>query len=347
MTRLIQAMAGAPHGGAEAFFERLVPALARAGVAQRALIRANSRRAALLRDAGIDVVELPFGGALDLVTRWGFAREVRAFRPGIVLSWMNRASRFVPGGDFVPVGRLGGYYDLKYYRNCRHLIGNTPDIRDWIVAQGWPEDRAHYVPNFVTEPRAAPVPRASLDTPADARLIVAMGRLHPNKAFDVLLRAMEQVHDAYLWIAGEGELRAELEMLAAHLGIRPRVRFLGWRDDAAALYAAADLFVCPSRHEPLGNVVIEAWAAGKPVIACAAQGPGQLIIGGINGLLVPVDDDAALAAAIRRLLAEPGAARALAEAGRKAYLDRFTEPAVVGRYLAFFEAVTAGISARS
>jgi glycosyltransferase involved in cell wall biosynthesis len=341
MIRLMQAMAGAPHGGAEAFFERLVPALARAGVTQRVVIRANARRAALLRQAGVDVVELPFGGALDLITRWRIAAEVRRFRPGIVLSWMNRASRFIPNGDFVRVGRLGGYYDLKYYRNCHHLIGNTPDIRDWIIGQGWPENRAHYVPNFVAEPRAAPVPRASLDTPPDARLIVAMGRLHPNKAFDVLLRAVEQVHDCYLWIAGEGPLRAELEALAAHLSIKPRVRFLGWRDDVAALYASGDLFVCPSRHEPLGNVVIEAWAAAKPVIACASQGPGQLIQSGVNGLLVPVDDDAALAAAIRRLLAEPETAHALAEAGRKAFQDRFTEQAVVERYLAFLDKVTA------
>ncbi|TAN62140.1 MAG: glycosyltransferase, partial [Magnetospirillum sp.] len=153
------------------------------------------------------------------------------------------------------------------------------------------------------------------------------------------LRAVEQVHDCYLWIAGEGPLRAELEDLAAHLAVKPRVRFLGWRDDVAALYASGDLFVCPSRHEPLGNVVIEAWAAAKPVIACAAQGPRQLIADGITGLLTPVDDGKALAAAIRRLLAEPETARALAAAGRQAYEERFTEAAVVARYLEFFAKV--------
>jgi glycosyltransferase involved in cell wall biosynthesis len=342
MIRLMQAMAGAPHGGAEAFFERLAPALTRAGLAQRVLIRENPKRAALLRAAGVDVVELPFGGVFDLTSRFRFARQVRNFKPDIVLGWMNRASGMMPTGNFIRVGRLGGYYDLKYYRKCDHLIGNTPDIRDWIVAQGWPTARAHYVPNFVADAKVPPISRSSLDTPPDARLIVAMGRLHRNKAFDVLLRAVEQVPDCYLWIAGEGELRAELTALAAHLSVMPRVRFLGWRDDVAALYASADLFVCPSRHEPLGNVVIEAWAAARPVIACASQGPGQLILGGVNGLLVPVDDDAALAGAIRRLLAEPETAKALALAGRKAFEARFTEDAVVTRYLAFFEAVTAG-----
>ena len=338
MTRLLQAMAGAPHGGAEAFFERLAPALVRAGIEQRVVIRSNPKRAALLRAGGVEVAELPFGGALDLVTRWRLAQEIKVFKPEIVLSWMNRASRFVPKGDHVQVGRLGGYYDLKYYRNCDHLIGNTPHIRDWIVGRGWPAERAHYVPNFVADLSCAkPVARASLDTPTGAPLVVAMGRLHANKAFDVLLRAVEQVHDCYLWIAGEGPLRAELEELAAHLAVKPRVRFLGWRDDIAALYASGDIFVCPSRHEPLGNVVIEAWAAAKPVIACAAQGPRQLIADGIDGLLTPIDDDKALAAAIRRLAADPAAAAVLAAAGRKAYEDRFTEAAVVARYLDFFD----------
>ena len=340
MTRLLQAMAGAPHGGAEAFFERLAPALQRAGVEQRVLIRANAKRAALLRAGGVDVGELPFGGALDLVTHWRLAQEVKRFQPDLILSWMNRASKFVPKGNHVQVGRLGGYYDLKYYRNCDHLIGNTEDIRAWIVAQGWPAERAHYVPNFVADIKGAkPVSRASLDTPPDAPLLVTMGRLHVNKGFDVLLRALEQVHDCYLWIAGEGPLRAELEALAAHLGIKPRVRFLGWRDDTAALYASGDVFVCPSRHEPLGNVVIEAWSAAKPVIACASQGPRQWIEDGVNGILTPLDDDKALAESIRRLLADPAAAQAMAQAGRKAYEERFTEAAVVARYLDFFDKV--------
>lgn len=339
MTRLLQAMAGAPHGGAEAFFERLAPALTRAGVEQRVLIRTNAKRAELLRAGGVDVAELPFGGALDLVTRWRFAQEVKAFKPDLVLSWMNRASKFAPKGDYVRVGRLGGYYDLKYYRNCDHLIGNTPHIRDWIIEQGWPAERAHYVPNFVADAKAKPVCRTTQDTPPGAPLVVAMGRLHQNKGFDTLLKAMEQVHDCYLWIAGEGPLRTELETLATRLGVKPRLRFLGWRDDVAALYASGDIFVCPSRHEPLGNVVIEAWAAAKPVIACASQGPCQLITHDVDGLLTPIDDHKAMAEAIRRLIAEPQTATALAEAGRKAFETQFTEAAVVALYQDFFHKV--------
>jgi glycosyltransferase involved in cell wall biosynthesis len=341
MTQLLQAMAGAAHGGAEAFFERLALALQRAGVEQTALIRTNAKRAALLKAGGVAVEQLPFGGRLDLLTRFGFRRAIHRHRPRVVLTWMSRASRFCPDhGDFVHVGRLGGYYDLKYYRHCRHLIGNTQDIRDWIVAKGWPADRVHYVPNFVDARTAPPLPRAGLDTPPGVPLLLALGRLHPNKAFDVLLHAMPALPDAYLWIAGEGSARAELEALAAHLGVKPRVRFLGWRDDTAALFAACDLFVCPSRHEPLGNVVIEAWAQNRPVVACASQGPRQLVTDGADGLLVPVDDATALAEAIRALLADHDRASAVASAGHASFQARFTEAAVVAQYLEFLAKVS-------
>ncbi|HTH15421.1 MAG TPA: glycosyltransferase, partial [Magnetospirillum sp.] len=165
MIRLLQAMAGADRGGAEGFFERLAPALQRAGVEQQVLIRTNPRRAAALREAGVDVTELPFGGLLDVRTRLGFAKAVRDFRPTVVLTWMNRASRFCPKGNFVRVGRLGGYYDLKYYRGFDHLIGNTQDIVDWIVGQGWNPSRVHYVPNFVAASKAPAVSRKELGTP--------------------------------------------------------------------------------------------------------------------------------------------------------------------------------------
>jgi glycosyltransferase involved in cell wall biosynthesis len=346
MIRLMQAMAGAQHGGAEAFFERLALALERTGLPQRAVIRKNPKRAALLRAGGVEVAQMPFGGALDIVTRFGFSREVKLFKPDVVLSWMNRATRFVPhsrsrnGGEFVHVARLGGYYDLKYYRACDHLIGNTRDICDWITNQGWPAERCHYLPNFVGEDLADPVPRSEVDTPESVPLVLGLGRLHENKAFDVLIKAVAAVPDVHLWIAGEGPLRAELEALAGHLGVAPRVRFLGWRDDVAALFAAADIFVCPSRHEPLGNVVIEAWANAVPVIAAASQGPSQLIEDGVTGVLVPVDDAAALGLSLRRLLFERGLAENIAAAGRDAFERRFTEAAVVARYLEFFDKVT-------
>jgi len=339
--RVLQAMAGAEFGGAEAFFTRLVIALQRAGLDQRVVIRRNERRAQALKAGGVDALQLPFGGPLDIKTRWALGREIRRFKPDIVMTWMNRATAKCPKGDFQHVARLGGYYDLKYYQACDHLVGNTEDIVDYLASSGWPREKAHYLPNFVNAEIRPAEPRANLFTPDHAPLIFALGRFHENKAFDVLLKAVARVPDAYLWLAGDGPLRRELEAQAESLAIKPRVRFLGWRDDVAALYAACDIFVCPSRKEPLGNVVIEAWAQSVPVVAADSLGPGTLIEQMKTGLLVPVDDDKEMAQAIRYLVEEGDYRAELAAAGRAAYEDRFTEDSVVRRYLDFFEEITA------
>lgn len=333
-------MAGAAHGGAEAFFERLAIALDRAGEDQKIVIRRNAARAARLRRAGLDPVELSFGGVFDFATRPRLARIIAEFRPRVVLSWMSRATRLCPRGDFVHVARLGGYYDLRHYRHCDHLIGNTRALAAWLVGQGWPQDRVHYLPNFADIAPAVPLPRASLDTPEDAPLALALGRLHPNKGFDVLLAALAQVEGLYLWLAGEGELEAALKRQAASLGIADRVRFLGWREDVASLLGAADMLVCSSRIEPLGNTIIEAWAARVPVVAAASSGPAELIAAGESGLLAPIEDADALAAAMRRLVADKALGAALAGAGHDAFEAQFSAARVTAAYRDFLATVT-------
>ncbi len=319
---------------------RLVPALQRRGLCQRAVIRRHAERARILAAAGVRVRELGFGGPVDLLSRWRLAGEVRAFRPDVVVSWMNRATAACPSGGFVHVARLGGYYDPRYYRRCDHLVANTRDLVDHLTAAGFPAQRVHYLPNFPAAAPAPPLPRAALATPAGAPLVVALGRLHRNKAFDVLIRAMADLPGAHLWLAGEGPERDSLDALARQPGTAGRVHFLGWRADIPALLAAADVFVCPSRHEPLGNVVLEAWAHGAPVVAAASQGPSALVRDGETGLLAPVDDPAVLAAAIARLLADRALAARLTAAGRAVWAAEFSEPVVVGQWLSFLHAVS-------
>lgn len=333
----MQVIAGARHGGAETFFLRLVEAFARAGVTQRAATRPHPGWHERLAAAGVESVALPFGGILDFTTGRALRREIAAFRPDIVLAWMGRAARFSPAGRHVLVGRLGGYYDLRFFRRCNDLIGNTEALVAWILAQGWPRDRVHYLPNFAPLIATSSASRASLGTPDGVPLLLALGRLHPNKAFDTLLQALAEVPGAYLWLAGEGALRGELEGLARNLGLSDRVRFLGWREDAAALMQAADFVVCPSRQEPLGNVVLEAWAQHRPVIATASEGPSALIEPERTGWLVPVDEPKALAAGIRTLIADPSMAARLADAGQARFAADFSETAVVARYLDLFK----------
>lgn len=337
--RLLQAMAGARHGGAEIFFVRLASALQRVGETQRVLIRRDPDRSSRLRAAGVPVGELGFGSPFDLATRIGFRQEISAWRPHVVLTWMSRATQVCPRGDFVHVARLGGYYDLKYYRRCDHLIANTRAIVAYATAAGWPCERIDYLPNFVPDAKmAASEPRPDRDAP----VALALGRLHPNKGFSLLLEALAQTREVRLAIAGDGPLRGELEWLAVELGVAARVDFLGWRDDTPALMAAADFLICPSLHEPLGNVVIEAWSAGLPVVATASDGPAGLIEDEVSGVLTPLPEQpgggpAALAAAIERLCRDPALRRRLGQGGRLAYEAEFTEDAVVARYRGFLD----------
>ncbi len=337
--RVLQVMAGAQHGGAESFFERLVCALQATDIDQKVVIRKDAERAARLKTGGIDPSQLPFGGMLDLYTPYGLRCIAKHFKPDVTMTWMNRAARMMPKAGGVRVARLGGFYDLKYYRTCDHLLGNTRGIVDYLVDQGWPAERAHYLPNFVTVETTVSVARSHFNTPEDAPLMLSMGRLHTNKAFDVLIEAMKQVEGAYLWIAGEGPERLALETRSYNSGLDDRIRFLGWRQDIGALLTACDIYVCPSRHEPLGNVVIEGWAAKKPVVAAASQGPVELITDGENGLLVTVDDAAALAAALNQLITRPDLQSRLGASGYSAFEHSFSRDVVVDRYRAFFEKI--------
>ncbi|MFT8243989.1 glycosyltransferase [Roseomonas sp. BN140053] len=343
--RVAQVMAGAAVGGAELFFERLCLALHGAGEEVLPVLRRDAGREARLRAGGLPSVPLRFGGPLDLFTAPRLRGALRRFRPAVTVAWMNRAARFAAAATPTPhpwtlVGRLGGYYDLRYYANCDHLVANTRDLCGWIAAQGWPAGRVHHLPNFAPDLRgAAP---AALPRRPGLRRLLAMGRLHRNKGFDLLLRALPMLPDTQLFLAGEGPERAALEQLAAELGVAGRVTFLGWREDTAALLAACEVMVCPSRHEPLGNVVLDAFSAARPLVATAAQGPSELVTDGENGLLVPVEAPDALAAAIGRVLADAALAKRLAAGGRAAFTAHHAEGPVVAQWRGFLAAVAPG-----
>ncbi len=339
--RVAHVMAGAVHGGAEAFFERLVVAQHRSGMDVLAVIRRNAERAARLGEGGLAPVELGFGGPFDLLTGRRLRATLDAFKPQVVVAWMNRAAIYCRaasrGARWTLVGRLGGQYDLKNYRGCDLLVANTRGLCDWIAGQGWPRERLKHLPNFADDfAGAAP---ATLPFPQGARVLLAMGRLHPNKDFPTLLRAVARLPaDVHLALAGEGPDRAALEAQARELGIADRVAFLGWRGDVGALLAACDVLVVPSRIEPLGNVVLEGFCAARPIVAAAADGPRELIEDGRSGLIVPIGDDAAMAGAIASLLADPARARAIAQAGRAEFDAHHAEAPVLAAWALFLEA---------
>ncbi|HTK40123.1 MAG TPA: glycosyltransferase family 4 protein [Gemmatimonadales bacterium] len=159
--------------------------------------------------------------------------------------------------------------------------------------------------------------------------VVTLARLSAQKGIDTLLTAASQVPEARFFIVGDGSERAALEAQAQSLGVSDRVSFLGHRRDVPALLASADVFAFPSLFEGLPLSVLEAMAAAKPVVASRVGGTDEAVVDGVTGILVPPSDPAALAQAIRTVLADPQLAARLGGAGRARVHEAFTAQAMV------------------
>lgn len=166
-------------------------------------------------------------------------------------------------------------------------------------------------------------------------LAISVANLIHYKNHPMLLRAVRRVlaeePDFRLVLAGEGPERGALEALAAELGIAPHVVFAGSVESAASYLSAFDLSLLTSRHEGLPNAVMESLAAGVPVVATAVGGTVELVDDGVEGLLVPSDDDASLAAAILRLVHDPKLRQRMGEAGRQRIASQFAVSRMVSQ----------------
>ncbi|UTA48004.1 glycosyltransferase [Simiduia sp. 21SJ11W-1] len=336
--KVAQILAGAPQGGAENMYVRLVKGLHAQGELQtKAFLRDHQHRLDDLRAAGVEAEGFRFGSALHFLDHLRYVRALKSFSPDLVMTWMNRASGATPKGDYVLVSRLGHYYDLKYYRHCDYWVGISKGICNHLIQGGMPAAKVFHIPNFADETPVQPLPRDSYNTPTDKPLILAAGRLHVNKAFDTLLHALAKVPEATLWLAGSGPEEANLKALASELGLAERVRFLGWRTDVTALMRTADVFVCPSRYEGLGSIVMESWAHQCPIIATNSEGPGEVITHGETGLVTPVDEVAPLADAINQLLNNPAQRQVLTERAYAHYQKVYAREVIVQQYLDLYK----------
>ncbi len=339
-------------GGADRFFARLVEALHHAGHPSLAVIRPDSPLRQVLA-AEIEQVHLPMASKWDLLSRWRLTRLIGQRQPDVVQSYMGRATRLtrLPAGSHaLHVARLGGYYKIDgYYRHAHAWVGNTQDICDYMVREGLPPERVFYIGNFVPQPRPVNADevrslRAHLGLDHDAFVIFALGRMVAKKGFRDLLEAFARLEPTVggrplvLLIAGDGVQREPLANTARQLGVASRVRWAGWQNDPTPYFALGDVFVCPSRHEPLGNVILEAWQHRLPVLSTRNEGARSLLRDGENGLLAPLADPAGLAEAMQRMLALSAAERGrLAEAGHATVQREHREDAVVAAYLALYE----------
>jgi glycosyltransferase involved in cell wall biosynthesis len=160
--------------------------------------------------------------------------------------------------------------------------------------------------------------------PRPGPLVGAIGRLEPQKGYDVLVRALARVEDATLVLVGDGGERAALEQLAARIGVADRVVWAGWSDEARTYLGTFDVFAFPSRFEGFPLAVLEALLARRAVVASDVGSTAEAVRDGETGLLVPPEDPAALAGAIEKLLADEPLRHRLGEQGRGLVLERFT-----------------------
>lgn len=172
--------------------------------------------------------------------------------------------------------------------------------------------------------------------------ILGIGRLVPQKGFDVLLRAFSQAQLAGtdLILAGDGVENDALRHLAGELGVQSRVIFWGRADRATTtrLFKGCNFFVLPSRHEPFGIVNLEAMAAGKAIIATRVGGVPEIIADGENGILIPPDNATALTQAMERLGTDLALKKRLAECGRT-HAEQFSWSHIADQYLQIYQSV--------
>lgn len=227
-------------------------------------------------------------------------------------------------------------------RRAAVVIANSRATGDAFVAAGGRASLVRVVHNgidpapfdAVTEAGTARV-RAELGAPAGAPVVAHVGRFHPWKGQDVLIRALAGVPEVRAWIVGAplfGEQRYEddLKRLAASLGVADRVVFTGFRNDVPTLLCAADVIVHSSVYpEPFGRVVVEGMLAGRPVIAARAGGIPEIAADGDTALLVPPGDAAALTGALATLLRSPDLRARLASRGRAHARAKFSRDAMV------------------
>lgn len=159
-------------------------------------------------------------------------------------------------------------------------------------------------------------------------IIFTSARLHEGKGHIYLLQAAKLIPEALFVFAGDGPERTRLEEYAKQIGVEGQALFLGHRNDVPQLLAACDMFVLPSLYEALGLSILEAMAAGKPVVATAVGGIKESVIDGVTGLLVPPRDPKSLADAIRRLLCDKALATSIADAGRARAVELFSSEAM-------------------
>ncbi len=302
----------------------------------------------------------------DILTRtlpltWRLYRAIRAVRPDLVhvndAIFASRAAIAAAWLARIPtichVRSLGEFtvWDHVWASTVRRFIY----ISEWVardqVSQGIPAGRGRVIYNGIDPaPYATPLDRAAarraLDLPVERPIVAVIGRLVPWKGQDLFLRAMQRVREtipnALGLVIGETEdfsrdFEDVLRTLVTQLGLAETVRFTGYMDQAPTVLAAIDVLAHTSLSpEPFGRVMIEAMAAGRPVVSPAEGGGREIVVDGRTGMLYEPRNADGLAAAVTRLLKNPETARTMGAAGRARVAELFTLDRCAGAVFALY-----------
>lgn len=350
--RTIHILGSREFGGAEHFMVRLMRALHQAGHPVTAVCRADSPLARELRHDPIEMLHLPLANGWDAWSWWRIRQIVARRQPCVVQTYMGRATRLarIPkNSPAVHVARLGGFYKINgYYRHADAWVGISQAICEHLLKSGLPNERVAQIGHFIPQPAilgeaGKTALRESLHVPDNAWILFALGRMVPKKGFQDLLDAIAMLpadvcgRPVVLMLAGDGPELKRLQAHAEACGIASRVRFLGWQDTPDHYYQIADVFVCPSRHEPLGCVFLEAWNHSLPIVGTRSHGALELIEEGATGLLCDCRDVAGMAGALRRMLeASDADRRKMAAAGNACLHERYGQERIVDAYLTLY-----------
>ena len=304
------------------------------------------------RSAGLDVHAFPFRGDWSPSAALGLARLTRRGQPEVVHAHDPHAlaAALVAGGprvasrrvDFAVKGRASRW---KYGR-CERIIAVSEAVAAVLRRDGVVPDRVRVVYEGVADRRPEPGGRAMLEAlgvPMTAPVVGTVAALTDHKDHRTLLAAAARVAalvpEARFVIVGDGDRKAALHAQVLGLGLHGRVIFAGFREDLDRLIPAFDVFCLSSKMEGLGTSLLDAMCFARPVVATAAGGIPEAVEDGVTGRVVPVQDPAALAAALVTVLADPSGRERMGTAGRRRFESRFSADRMVEATLAVYDEV--------
>ncbi|MDB2548519.1 glycosyltransferase [Paracoccaceae bacterium] len=275
---------------------------------------------------------------IGLFDAWRLRSTIKAFNPDVILSWRAPSGRLIPrehrAAKFV---RLGDYpFHIRHLSRLDAVICNNPSIERHISVMGY-KGPTEVISNFPREIDNKQILRSDFATPDNVFLVCGVGRFLGIKGFDVLIDAVAQIDDSWLWLIGDGPDADKLTTQAKKLGVSERVKFLGWQDNPSQFMSACNAYVLSSRDEALGNTLIDAWRAGVPSVATMTDGPNWYATDGFDVLLVPIDDHISIVRALKRIRDDQHLSENLIANAKVTLEKKFKRTTVINQYLNLFE----------